>query len=486
MTDPISSLSCPPRWGTRRHPDRQTLGPALGIIAARLGTPLMPWQQYVADVVLEIDPATGRLVYREYNITVPRQSGKTTFLLAKMVHRALGFKDGRQRILYAAQTRGAARLKWEDEHVATLETSRYRKLFTVRRQLGQEAIRWKNGSRHGITSNTEKAAHGETLDEGVIDEAFAQEDNRVEQAFKPAMITRPQPQQGVVSTAGTLKSVYLREKVDAGRERCEAGAMDTVAYFEWSAPDGADPADPATWWGCMPALGHTVTESAVRADFESMKLPEFRRAYCNQWPDTSPDLWLVVPEEKWRPLADEHSQMVSRVAFAIHVALDRSWAAIAVAGRRADGLLHVELVDYRLGTNWVPERAKQLRDRWNPCATVVDAGSAAGSLIADLEAVGLDITKPSARDVAAAYGQFVDAVAPKEGEPTLRYVPHPALDVALAGAATRLLSDAKAWDARAATSESSPLIAVTNAAWGYVTKGHIEEPPPVMPFAVYA
>ncbi|MDX3101740.1 terminase large subunit domain-containing protein [Nonomuraea angiospora] len=464
-----------------------TLGPAVGVIAARLGTPLMPWQQYVADVILEIDPATGRLAYREYNITVPRQSGKTTLLLAKMVHRALGFKDdGRQRILYAAQTRGAARLKWEDEHVATLEASRYRKLFTVRKQLGQEAIRWKNGSRHGITSNTEKAAHGETLDEGVIDEAFAQEDNRVEQAFKPAMITRPQPQQGVVSTAGTLKSVYLREKVDAGRERCEAGAMDTVAYFEWSAPEDADPGDPATWALCMPALGHTIGVEAIRADFESMKLAEYRRAYLNQWPDTTPDQWLVISEEQWRPLADEQSELVSRVAFAVHVAMDRSWAAIAVAGRRADGLLHVEIVDYRLGTKWVPERAKQLQDRWNPCAWVVDAGSPAGSLIADLEAQGLVITKPTVKDVAHAYGQFIDAVAPKEGEPVLRYIPHAALDVALAGAATRSLATAKAWDAIAATTESSPLIAVTNAAWGFATKGHIEEPPPVMPFAVYA
>ncbi|MEU4578942.1 terminase family protein [Nonomuraea sp. NPDC023979] len=446
----------------------------------------MPWQQYVADVVLEIDPATGRLAYREYNITVPRQSGKTTLLLAKMVHRALGFKDGRQRILYAAQTRGAARLKWEDEHVATLEASRYRKLFTVRRQLGQEAIRWRNGSRHGITSNTEKAAHGETLDEGVIDEAFAQEDNRVEQAFKPAMITRPQPQQGVVSTAGTHKSVYLREKVDAGRERCEAGAMDTVAYFEWSAPDDADPADPATWAACMPALGHTIGVHAIRADFESMKLAEYRRAYLNQWPDTTPDQWLVIPEDKWRLLADEQSELVGRVAMAIHVAMDRSWAAIAVAGRRPDGLLHIEIIDYRLGTKWVPERARQLRERWNPCAWVVDAGGPAGSLIADLEAKGLDITKPSARDVAAAYGQFIDAVAPTEGDPTLRYIPHPALDVAVAGAATRSLTTAKAWDALAATTEISPLIAVTNAAWGFATKGHITEPPPVMPFAVYA
>jgi hypothetical protein len=40
------------------------------------GTPLMPWQRYVADVALEIDPETGLLAYRGVDVTVPRQSGR--------------------------------------------------------------------------------------------------------------------------------------------------------------------------------------------------------------------------------------------------------------------------------------------------------------------------------------------------------------------------------------------------------------------------
>ncbi|MBX6382175.1 MAG: terminase [Microbispora sp.] len=445
----------------------------------------MPWQRYVVDVALEVDPDTGLLVYREVGLTVPRQSGKTTLLLATMVHRALGFGT-RQNIIYTAQTRGAARRKWEEEHVATLERSQFRKLFTVRRQLGQEAIRWKNGSRHSIESNTEKAGHGETLDLGVIDEAFAHEDDRLEQAFRPAMITRPQPQLWYLSTAGTRRSLYLKGKVEAGRARCEAGVTEAACYFEWSAPNDADPGDPATWRACMPALGYTVTEAAVRAEFETMKLSEFRRAYLNQWQDDVPNEWQVIPEATWRACADVRSEIAGRVAFAIHVAPDRSWAAIAVAGRRADGLLHVEVVDYRPGTKWVPERASQLVERWDPAALVVDAGSPAGSLIADLEAAGLEVTKPSSRDVGHAWGQFVDAVMPTEGDATLRYLPHPALDAAVAGSVTRRLGDAKAWDARAAGVDISPLVAVTLALWGYLTHGQVErEEAPVEPWVMW-
>jgi hypothetical protein len=182
------------------------------------------------------------------------------------------------------------------------------------------------------------------------------------------------------------------------------------------------------------------------------------------------------------------------VAFCIHTAPDRSWTAIAVAGWRADGWTHLEIVDYRPGAGWVPERAKQLQMRWKPYGWVVDAGSPAGSLIADLEAVkiedpltgevtGLEIIKPTSREIGHAFGQFIDAVMPKEGEPTVRVLPHPAVDAAVAGAITRKIGEAKAWDAIAASVDISGLVAETYALWGLITRGH-EEAPPVEPWAM--
>ena len=47
------------RGGTARNPERGTDGGKVGRFAAMLGTPLLPWQQYVADVAGEIDPETG-------------------------------------------------------------------------------------------------------------------------------------------------------------------------------------------------------------------------------------------------------------------------------------------------------------------------------------------------------------------------------------------------------------------------------------------
>lgn len=428
-------------------------------MAAKLGTPLMPWQRMVADVALELDPGTGRLAHREVGLTVPRQSGKTTLLLAMMVHRALGFGD-RQRIVYTAQTRNDARQKWEDGHVAALDVSPFRGMYRVRKSNGSEAIKWRNGSLHGITATTEKSGHGETLDLGVIDEAFAQVDNRLEQAMKPAMITRPQPQLWVVSTAGTPdSSSYLWSKVEAGRKRAEAGGS-SVAYFEWSADEDADPADPATWWSCMPALGHTIGEDAVRADFESMLLPEFRRAYLNQWVAGKAE--APIPLASWDACADPASEVADPVAFAFDVTPDRAWASIAVAGRRPDGRLHLEVVNHRPGTGWVVERLGELVAAWKPSAVVADLTGPAGSLAADAERVRLEVVAVTAGQHAQACGRLYDEVVTGQ----VRHRGQLMLAKALDEATKRPLGDGGwAWSRKSSAVDICPLVAVTLAGW---------------------
>jgi len=435
----------------------------------------MPWQQYVADVALEIDPGTGRLAYREIALTVPRQSGKSTLILALAVHRALAF-GSRQVIRYGAQTRNDARMKWEDDYVAALEASPLRKLFRVRKTNGNEAVLFRNGSRWGITANTEKSGHGSTLDLAFLDEAFSQVDARLEQAFKPAMITRPQAQFYVVSTAGTEDSVYLMGKRDRGRQLVEEGVTRGVAYFEWSAPEDADPADRAVWRRCMPALGHTIAEDAIEADFNSMDLPEFQRAYLNQWVDknvTDP----VIPHATWVALADRGSQVVDTLVFALDATPDRSGAAIAVAGRRGDGLGHVEVVDARAGTGWVVDRVLELNRRHRPRAWVLDPASAAGAWLPALQENGIEPVLITGREMAQACGALYEDVVEAAA---LRHLDQPQLNAALSGARKRHLSDAWAWHRRDSTVDISPLVAVT-LAWHGVALQEAAPPKQVVP-----
>jgi hypothetical protein len=430
--------------------------------------PLMPWQRDVIDTAMEIDPDTGRLAYREIILTVPRQSGKTSLILATAVHRALGF-GRRQNITYAAQTRNDARKKWEDDHVVALENSALRKLFRTRKTNGNAAIIWRNGSQHGIVANTEKSGHGGTLDLAFVDEAFAQVDNRLEQAFKPAMVTRANAQMWVVSTAGTDASVYLKQKITSGRAAVEAGLTKGICYIEYSAPDDADPRDEDVWWACMPAVGHTIERDAIRADFASMDLVEFQRAYLNQWPDRNP-VEQVIPDEAWSALADTSSVPLDPVAFAVDVNPERTAAAIAIAGHRPDGLSHTEVVDTRSGTGWVVARVKELQARHAPLAWVLDPASSAGSLLPDLQAAGIEPLLVTGREMAQACGAFFEDVVEHKG---LRHIDQRPLNAALACARRRPVGDAWAWGRRSSDGDISPLVAVTLARHGLATA----EPP---------
>jgi phage terminase large subunit-like protein len=441
--------------------------------ARLLGKPFMPWQQHVADVVLELDPQTGRLVYPEFGLEVPRQSGKSTFVEAKGTHRctATGFFGPRQHVVYTAQTRQKAREKWEEDFAADLENSgSFKHRVHVSKANGNEHIRFVNGSRWGLEAATEKAGHGSTIDEAYLDEAFAHQDFRLEQALGPAMITRTLKQLGWISTAGWLGgSPYLEAKTETGRRAAQEGRDCGVAYFEWSAPEDADPGDERTWWACMPALGHTITVDAIRAEYlkavDQGKLNEFRRAYLNQWvPKDAPDEWSVVPKHTWAGLADPESHPSSRVVFAAAFSHDQSHAAVGLAGWRPDGLLHVEVAQYAEGTSWV---APWLIDRWkrhDPQAIVVDDGSHERSVIKDLDAARIEVERPGSKGVAEAYADFVeDATDSKR----LRHRGQQDLDTALAGAVTRDVGDAgKAWGRRKSSGDISPLVAVSNAAWG--------------------
>lgn len=438
----------------------------------------MPWQQHVVDVLLEIDPDTGMLAYSEFGLTVPRQSGKSTFLLAKAVHRACatGFFGPRQQIVYTAQTRKDARKKWEEDYVEDLKASRtYRAKAIPHLGNGNEHMRFPNRSRFGIESTTEKSGHGPTIDEAYIDEAFAQVDGRMEQAFGPSMITRRNKQLGWISTAGWSDgSPYLQAKVAAGRAQVATGNVHGLAYFEWSASEDTDPQDRDARWSYMPALGLTIPEEAVDAALSKAirenKINDYRRAYMNLWvPKSVATDWAVIPQVTWRARQVQPAVPEGPVAFAVAAAWpEAESAAIAVAGRRGDRLL-VQVHTHRPGTSWVVEEVIRLRDRYRPCAIVVDKGGPAGRLITDLETAKVELVKANTADAGEAYGQFMTAVA--GDAPYLAHFGQEELDDAVAAVQKRPLGDRWTWARKGAT-DISPLEAVTLAAWGHTTRAH--------------
>jgi len=460
-----------PRLATLRDPSRPTRGVQVAKVARFLGTPLMPWQQLVVDVAGEVDPATGLPIYREIVILVPRQSGKTTLILSEMVHRAWAF--GRpQSTRYAAQTGDDAIAKWK-EHVELLERTAFRRVFQTDDVNGQRALIWSNGSRYTPTATTKKSGHGKTLDQGVIDEAFAQTDFRTEQAMRPAMLTRRDAQLIILSTAGDATSVFLNAKIDANRERLEAEptAPSSTAYFEWSAGLDEDPFDEDTWWRCMPALGRTIDPAVIRADLESMLADPaegergFRRAYLNQT-DRGIAATSVVTADEWHASADDDSRILADRAFALDVSNDRTAAAVAQVGPNGAGALHMELVKHERGTHWVLPWLIEWFDRNSkaPRRIYVAPGGQAAAMEAILAEADIEVVILKRAEYAAGCASVYDGIVDR----TLRHrltgqVP---LDVAISGASwTR--GDARVWDRQRAVTDISPLVAATIAVWGW-------------------
>jgi phage terminase large subunit-like protein len=442
----------------------------------------MPWQKQVAAVALEVDPDTQLPAYRTVVLTVPRQSGKSTLILSLFLQRCMsefwkasgrpdGPAPGRQRCIYAAQTQKDARQKWESDYVADMEASpKLAGKFDVYRGSGRESIRFPNRSSIGITANTEKAAHGQVLDMPVVDEAFSLVDDRLDQAFVPAMSTRRQGQLWIVSTAGTPDSLYLKAKVDKGRELVEAGTTSGLAYFEWSAPEDADPDDEEAWARCMPALGHTIDLSVVRAARQTLSTGEFQRAYLNQWIDRDAGE-RVISAEHWNRSFDPDSEVDGRVVLSLDVSRDRDWSCIGMAGHRDNReRVHVQTVAHGPGTDWVVRELGHLREQVGPRVLVLDAAGPAGSMLPELVADGWELGETlivtGAREMAQACGAFYDDVV----NDRVRHVRQPELEAAVIAGRKRELLDTWAWGRKASSSDITPLVGVTLAHWALSVK----------------
>ena len=468
-------------------------------VAKRLGKPLMPWQQHVADVALELDPETGQLYYEEVVITVPRQSGKTTVLLALMVWRCLLMARRlgiAQTVTYLAQSGKMARRKLEREFIPVLRRARGFTEVPHSRARPTKPTEFKpsmnNGSEHvlfgtdsflQIEAPTGTGSHGDVLDMPVIDEAFAREDDLVEQAVDAATVTRQSPQTYIISTAGNERSTFLWRKVLAGRKAVQSANKSRTAYFEWSVPDDLPYDDPEVWAQYLPALGHTITVDRLKARLEkALRNPDetdeegyepglagFRRGYLNQWVKT-PNLGneAVVTEidpATWMAddLVDKRSIIVGQVVLGVGVGLDGVSASLVIAGRRADGLPHVETFEQSQGVWWLERRLRDWVDRYNPAAVAWDNGGPARALAPEIErSCSGGTTKAMAlngREWSAACEAFGHAVREKR----IRHLGDVLLAEAVAGAFRREVGSGWTWDLRSARTDITPLTAATAA-----------------------
>lgn len=336
-------------------------------ICRLIGVELMPWQKQVLEIATEYHMGysnkTGQeerqYKYHEVIVTVPRQSGKTTMVGPLLVHRALTRPSTRS--FFTAQTgQDAGDSMRSIINLFTSGESRLAPYLKPSLRAGAEGIIIP-GINSQVTrfSPTKAGLHGKTPHLVCVDEIWAFDGSAGDdlvQAINPTQSTiYKESQIWWISTAGDESSVFMNEMIDSAR----AGELRNVAYFEWSMPKGSDPAAPETWWVFHPALGNTVEESTLEAEYSNLaqkgKLGEFLRAYCNIRLETANPL---ISEDQFAAMYDEHMEVPA--SFAVGFEVTGFSAAIFAAWRDTEGKPYTRLLRQAPGTGWVDSFLRSL------------------------------------------------------------------------------------------------------------------------------
>ena len=407
-----------------------------------------------------------------------RQSGKTGGIETPIVFADL-FLWGADRIAWTAHLFKTAREAFDD-HVRLIQSTPEleSRLARVQYANGEESIVLKSGARMDYLARSKGGGRGLGGKRVVIDEALFFTGEQAG-AILPILAARANTQIDYLSSAARVDSEYLRSLTARGR----AGDDPSLVLVEFCAPGGWD--DPGCTSGrqCSHALGvagcalddpglwrdanPAVASGRVSLDFlaamrRSLPPLEFGREFLG-WDESADDRHVTpIPAAQWQACADVHSTFTGRPVFAVAVSRDGQSAAIAAAGFRADGVPHVEVVEQRRGTDWVVERAGQLK-KHRPLAWVLDKRTAAAALLPDLKAAGIVPREMSTNDCGQACSSLQSAV--RDG--AVRHLGDEVLAAAVAGAQRRDIGDGLwAWSAKTSEVDIVTLVAATNALWG--------------------
>ncbi|WP_146236795.1 hypothetical protein [Curtobacterium sp. MCBD17_030] len=250
------------------------------------------------------------------------------------------------------------------------------------------------------------------------------------------------------------------------RDEALTGEAEDAIWLEIAADPDSDPNDEAQWAVMNPSYPlRTPRESLLRLRKNLKDDDSWNREGRGIW-DPKNDA-LVIDELSWGAVKDAASMAVERLTLAIDVPPDRSVAAVALSGRRPDGLWHVELDEQRKGVDWVIPWVVQAADKNQLHAVVVDELAGLTEKRRDghyLIGTDVEVTLAAAegRDMAIACAKFFDSVM----DGSVRHTDQPQVNVALSVARKRPVGAAWAWNRKDAASDITPIVAETLALWG--------------------
>lgn len=496
-------------------PELGSLGREIVDLAAVAGLILDPWQAWIMEQAHVIrpdhrfwNPYTDRYECKwaafEVGVMVSRQNGKGSILEAREL--AGLFLFGERLIIHSAHQADTSFEAFERiVHLIEDTPVLDQEVFKISRSHGAEGIELKSGQRLKFRTRTKGGGRGFTGDTLILDEAMYLGSAQIS-ALMPTLSARPNAQVWVTGSAGDKESTHF------GRVRERALSTDDpdprLFYAEWSIdgcndycvrpdPDGTfnceehdDPGTVESFAKSNPGLGIRISVEHVEAERRSMDDASFKqeRLGVGDWPIEG-NSWSVISRESWLSRADHTSEIQGRLAIAVDTSPDCAFSCVAAAGYNAAKDIHVELTatdgeyHHRPGTSWVVDVVKAIWKAQKPYCVVIDKAGQAGMFVTELEDAGIKVLTPNSREFAQSCGEFKTAVVPKKGEEAyLVHCDQKPLNVAVAGADVRTLTDMWAWSKRESSVDISPLIAATLAMWGLKEEASKRSSIPMMAF----
>ncbi|OBF52536.1 hypothetical protein [Mycolicibacterium monacense] len=421
-------------------------------LAAAYGVPLDEWQAGIVRGVLR--ESSGTWSASQAGLVVARQSGKGQILLALEL---FGLYELGENILHTA-------------HAVKTSSDAFRRLWSViqshpdlearvrrhSQMIGAEYVELDTGARIAFTTRSASAGRGLSVDRLVVDEA---EDLPAPEvgALAPTVFSRPHAQSLYFGTAPG--PMHDSEAFATMRSSAHDGLNPRLAWWEWCAQWGDDIDDQELWLRVNPAVATgRVPVQAILDDRAVLPTDQFRAERLSMWLPKAADSMVFDPAQ-WEALTDPASVPVRDLAIGVDAVPSRDAATVCLAGRRADGRLHVEWYTSGPGVTWLPDWvAAHLNQRVR--AVVVDERGATAEL--DWPAARVRPTLVGHRDVAVAAGLLWDAVT----DAALRHRGQVELSRAVLSARQRPMLGGQAfgWDRKAPG--SSVLVAVSLALWG--------------------
>lgn len=302
-----------------------------------------PWQREFLDEALRLDD-TGRRVYRNVLLGLPRKNGKSTLAAAIALYMAGADGEAGAEVIIAAGSRDQAGIVFDQARAFVDSSADLAHHFDAQRFV----IYGPNGSTIKRVAADGRMQHGTSPSAVILDELHALETPRQEElyaALNTASGAREQPLNLAITTAGYNRHTILgrlyaeaMRMPDVDRRGMLTVARDPAAGFLmwwYGLADDDDPtpenvlsANPASW----------ITAEVLEAQRTSPTVDEyaFRRLHANQWTSTR-NAWL--PPGAWESQGVEGYRIPdgSEVVVAVDVGLVHDSTAVAIASRLPDG-----------------------------------------------------------------------------------------------------------------------------------------------------